>query len=220
MSKERGRARSGTATATATAVPHPPADRPRPLRADARRNRARILGAADAVFAAKGPSASTEEIARRANVAIGTVFRHFPTKAALVEAVFIGRLEQLAEAAEGLAGADDAGTAFFDFFRRWAELSAVKHAFADALASEGVDVDAPAREGAYPRVRQRLLGAVETLLTSAQGAGAVRGDIGIAELNALLIGTARAAEHAGAAPDVHARVLAIVLDGLRPPERR
>ncbi|MFB9830697.1 helix-turn-helix domain-containing protein [Actinoallomurus acaciae] len=55
-------------------------DDPRPLRADARRNRARILAVAEAVFAEKGPSASTEEVAERAGVAIGTVFRHFPTK--------------------------------------------------------------------------------------------------------------------------------------------
>lgn len=190
---------------------------PRPQRADARRNAARILAAADAVFAAKGPSASTEEIARRADVAIGTVFRHFPTKAALVEAVFVERLQQLADAARALEGADDPGAAFFEFFGRWAEVSAAKHAFADALASDGVDVDASAARGPYPQVRADLLAAVESLLARAQRAGDVRDDIGIAELNAILIGTARAAEHTGADEAVLARTMAIVTDGLRPP---
>ena len=63
----------------------------KPLRADARRNQARVLAAAEAVFAAKGTAASTEEIARQAGVGIGTVFRHFPTKQALLEAVLVGR---------------------------------------------------------------------------------------------------------------------------------
>ena len=74
-----------------------PATTPRrtSLRADARRNRERVLEAADAVFSEFGPAASTEEVARRAGVSIGTVFRHFPTKEALIEAVVVGRLTQL-----------------------------------------------------------------------------------------------------------------------------
>lgn len=188
----------------------------RPLRADARRNRAAILEAADAVFAVKGPAAPSEEIARDAGVAVGTVFRHFPTKEALVEAVFVERLRRLAVEARALVAADDPGAAFFGFFRRWAELSATKHAFADALASSGVDVVAVAGKGAYPQVRDELLGAVEALLERAQRAGVVRSDIGVQEVNALLIGAARAAEHAGADDGVRARTLAVTLDGLRP----
>ncbi|MGW0478050.1 TetR/AcrR family transcriptional regulator [Nonomuraea sp. NPDC003214] len=187
----------------------------KPLRADASQNRARILQAADAVFAAKGPSAPTEEIAKRAGVAIGTVFRHFPTKEALVEAVFVDRLRGLAARAGELATADDPGAAFFAFFAEWAELSAAKHTFADALANDGVDVAAAARQGDYPRVREELLKAVGTLLVRAQEAGAVRRDIAVPELNALLIGAARAAEHTRHDPAVHARTLAVVLDGLR-----
>ena len=112
----------------------------RPLRADARRNRARLLDVAEAVFAAKGTSASTEEIAREAGVGIGTVFRHFPTKEALLEAVFVGRLQRLADEAEAHLDADDPGAAFFAFFGSAVEQSATKTAFADALAQAGVDV--------------------------------------------------------------------------------
>jgi AcrR family transcriptional regulator len=190
--------------------------RPRPRRADARRNAEAILIAADAVFAVKGPSASTEEIAHQADVAIGTVFRHFPTKAALVEAVFVGRLQQLSDTAQALAADEDPGHAFFEFFGHWAELSAVKLTFADALSADGVDVDASAARGAYPRVRSELMSAVETLLARGQAAGALRDDIGIAEVNAILIGAARAAEHTGEDPAVRARTMRIVVDGLRP----
>lgn len=189
-------------------------DAARPLRADARRNRARVLEAADAVFASKGPSASTEEVAEQAGVAIGTVFRHFPTKQALLEAVIVERLSSLASEAAALADADDPGAAFFEFFAHWVKLSATKHAFADALADAGVNVKAV--ESCHARVVGDLHRAVETLLTRAQRAGAVRDDIRLPELIALLIGASRAAEHAGRNTDLQARALAVVFDGLRP----
>ncbi|WP_156037645.1 TetR/AcrR family transcriptional regulator, partial [Glycomyces tenuis] len=118
----------------------PRAGEGRPLRADARRNRERILAAAEAVFDAKGPEASTEAVAGEAGVAVGTVFRHFPTKPDLVEAVFIGRLRRLAERARELADSPDPGGAFFGFLETWAELAATKHAFADALAATGLSL--------------------------------------------------------------------------------
>lgn len=74
----------------------------RPLRADARRNRARLLDVAEAVFAEHGVTVSTEEIARTAGVGIGTVFRHFPSKEALLEAVYVARLRRLADDAAAL----------------------------------------------------------------------------------------------------------------------
>jgi AcrR family transcriptional regulator len=101
----------GTPT-TVTPPPSSPAEpsgpsAAKPLRADARRNQARVLETAEAVFAAKGTAASTEEIARQAGVGIGTVFRHFPTKEALLEAVFVGRLRRLADEVDALAAAKD-----------------------------------------------------------------------------------------------------------------
>jgi AcrR family transcriptional regulator len=188
-----------------------------PLRADARWNRARILEAAEVVVAARGPSASTEDVAREAGVAIGTVFRHFPTKQALIEAVLVGRLRRLIDEAVALAHAEDPGAAFFGFFAHWAELSATKHAFADVLADVGIDVGAV--ETTHGQVVRELLAAVETLLARAQRAGAVRNDLRMPELRALLIGASRAAEYAGRDRAVRARVVALIGDGLRPTPR-
>jgi AcrR family transcriptional regulator len=186
----------------------------RPLRADARRNRARVLAAAEAVFAAKGTDASTEEVARAAGVGIGTVFRHFPTKEALLQAVFTDRLRRLTEHAVGLAGAADPGAAFFGFFTEMVAHSASKNAYADALTAAGIDVRDALGSG-----REELLAAMDRLLRNAQDAGAVRADVGVAELIALLIGAARSAETAATTgvvtPAVSERALRILFDGLR-----
>jgi AcrR family transcriptional regulator len=195
----------------------PPAGAGPPLRADARWNRARILAAAEAVFAAGGPAASTEDVAREAGVAIGTVFRHFPTKRALIEAVLVGWLRRLTDEAVALADAEEPGDAFFGFFAHWAELSATKHAFADALAGAGIDVGAI--ETTHGQAVRELLTAAETLLARAQRAGAVRADLRLPELRALLIGASRAAEYAGRDLAVRARVVALIGDGLRPTPR-
>src|SRR5882757_6437486 len=87
----------------------------RGLRADARRNRARVLAVAAEVFAAEGLSVPVHEIARRAGVGTGTVSRHFPTKEALIEAIVADRLEWLADQAKSLATAHDPGEAFFGY---------------------------------------------------------------------------------------------------------
>ncbi len=192
-------------------------DETRPLRADARRNRARVLSAAEAVFAENGPSASTEEVARRAGVAIGTVFRHFPTKEDLVQAVFTERVGRLVDEAETLSAADDPAAAFFGFFTHLTELSVTKYAFADTLAAAGVDVTAVERT--HPQVVGRLHAAIGTLLTNAQRAGAVRADVGVPEVVTMMIGVSRAAEHASSDRKLLTRVLAIIFDGLRPPDQ-
>jgi AcrR family transcriptional regulator len=182
----------------------------RPLRADARRNRERLLAVAEEVFATKGTGASTEEIARQAGVGIGTVFRHFPTKEALLAAVFLGRLERLGEQARALSAAAEPGPAFFNFFTLVVDQASVKNTFADALEQAGVDV-----EGVTSGVSGQLGAVLGELLRRAQAAGAVRGDLGVAELKALLVGASRAVEYAGD-PDTRSRTLAVFLDGLRP----
>lgn len=181
------------------------------LRADARRNRIRVLEAAEAVFAAKGTSASTGEIARAAGVGIGTVFRHFPTKEALLEAIIIARMQRLAVEADTLGNADDPGAIFFSFFQRMIDHATSKKIFTDALAMTGVDVSSLIAPYAA-EVRR----AVGTLLTRAQAVGAVRSDIAIEEVIALMMGAARAAEFAASDAGLRARSLAIVFDGLRP----
>ncbi|MEV3925278.1 TetR/AcrR family transcriptional regulator [Actinomadura coerulea] len=179
----------------------------RPLRADALRNRAKVLAAAEEVFAVQGTSASTEEVARKAGVGIGTVFRHFPTKESLLEAVLVALLERLAAEARGLRSADDPGAAFFGFFGRVVAQAAAKQAVTEALAEAGVD----ARE-ATGRAGPDLKAALGVLLGRAQEAGAVRADVGAGEVMALLAGMSYAAGRAGAREDV----LRIAFDGLRP----
>ena len=181
----------------------------KPLRADAQRNRAKVLAAAEDVFATRGTSASTEEVARRAGVGIGTVFRHFPTKESLLEAVLVALLDRLAAEARELASAADPGAAFFGFFARVVSQAATKQAVTEALAEAGVDArEATGRTG--PDVKD----AIGALLERAQRAGAVRADIGPAEVTALLAGISFAAGRAGGSDDV----LRIAFDGLRPRE--
>ncbi|MCO6010655.1 TetR/AcrR family transcriptional regulator [Actinoallomurus purpureus] len=181
-------------------------------RADALRNRARVLEAAEAVFAEQGTTASTEQVARRAGVGVGTVFRHFPTKEVLLEAVFVAQLGRLATEADALMSAEDPGAAFFAFFARVVDHAATKNAFAAALAEAGVDVRATTAE-----TGQELRRALGSLLDRAQEAGAVRRDIGLPEILTLLVGASQAAEHVGGDADVRARALAVIFDGLRAP---
>ncbi|MGW7004419.1 TetR/AcrR family transcriptional regulator [Streptomyces sp. NPDC054933] len=187
----------------------------KPLRADARRNRERVLAAAEDVFAAKGTSASTEEVARQAGVGIGTVFRHFPAKEALLEAVLLRRLTGLVDEARSLVDAEDRGAAFFGFLAHVVEQSAAKIAFADAVAVAGIDV----RSIAEP-VGRELLDALGVLLRRAQEADIVRRDVAVPEVHALLVGVSRAAELAGWDREVRDRSLSIVFDGLRPSRSR
>jgi AcrR family transcriptional regulator len=181
------------------------------LRADARVNRARILEVADEVFGKGGASASTEEVARLAGVGIATVFRHFPTKAALLEAVFVRRLQRLCDRARGLADTEDPGQAFFDFFAHTVADATGKIAIAEALVGEGGGA-----EGRTVQASEDLRRAVGNLLERAQEAGTVRGDVELPEVYGLLIGVSRATAHAQLDQEVQARILAVVFDGLAP----
>jgi len=176
-------------------------------RSDARRNRTRVLSAAAAVFAAQGVGASTEEVARAAGVGVGTVFRHFPTKEALLLAVYEERLDGLADEARSLAAADDPGAAFEDFFRTVVASSGTKLAVVDALAAVGVDVRASGQQ-------HGLGAALRVLLTRAQEASRIRADVGPADIMTLLAGTSRAVQFAPT-DDVRRRAVEIVLSGLR-----
>jgi AcrR family transcriptional regulator len=183
------------------------------LRADARRNRARLLDAAERILAAKGPTVATDEIARSAGVGIGTLFRHFPTKEDLIRAVFVERLRRLTDDATRLAaGETPPAAALESFLRQAVAQSEAKNALAGMLVSAGIDV-----HGAVDDVRQDLRTALGTLLAGAQRAGAVRRDLQVGELIGLLAGTSRAIEYAGTDPAAQERILAVILSGLRPP---
>ncbi|GAA2490704.1 TetR/AcrR family transcriptional regulator [Streptomyces longisporus] len=183
----------------------------RPQRADARTNRERILTVAEEVFGKGGESASTEEVARLANVGIATVFRHFPTKAALLEAVLVQRFDRLRAQAEALLHATDSGTAFFDFFRLLVADATGKIAIGEALQQAGGN-----DSGDAARASDGLRRAVGALLQQAQRAGAVRDDAELPEVYALLVATSRASAHGRLEEEVRDRMLAIVFDGLAP----
>ncbi|MFE2552060.1 TetR/AcrR family transcriptional regulator [Streptomyces sp. NPDC059355] len=183
----------------------------RPLRADAARNRARVLDVATEVFTSRGIGVPTEEIARAAGVGVGTLFRHFPTKEALLEAVMVRRLEEMAAMTAGLAAQADQAEAFFACFRLVVERSSGKNEFAQALAAAGVDVHAALR-APTEEIQTRLA----ALLSAAQQAGAVRPDLHLPELLALLVGTGAMLEQLGPDPAPRERIFEVVFDGLRP----
>jgi AcrR family transcriptional regulator len=156
-----------------------PAEKPA-LRADARRNRARVLAAAEEAFAAEGLSVPLDEIARRARVGAGTVYRHFPSKEALFEAVVLERVDQLAaQARERLSWTGDPGEVFFEFFGTVAEQAVLNKALCDALEDSS---------GGRARPDSGFREAFGELLARAQRAGAVRADIEVSDVSALLSG--------------------------------
>ena len=185
------------------------------MRANARANRERIVTAARDVFGTHGVLGSTEDVAARAGVGIATVFRHFPTKEALLAAVLVDRLARFAAEADELATTGDPRTALFEVLTRAVDAYADKHAIADALTAAGVDAQPLASLAG-----QALLRTLGELLAGAQRAGAVRPDIEVEDLVALLVGTLRAAEHrsrqAVDEPAARRRLLTVFVDGLRP----
>ena len=184
---------------------------PRQQRADARRNRERVLEAAEAVFSTEGASAQIEEVARRAGVGVGTVCRNFPTKTALVEAVLTSIYGSLLEQAEDALAMGDPALAFRRFVLALSDFH-VRHG---ALVAQMTD-ELVLPETAEP-LRDRLRATIGRLLADAQAAGAVRDDIGPADIALLFSGVAHAMQIAGAyRPVLRERFVQLVLDGLRP----
>jgi AcrR family transcriptional regulator len=173
----------------------------KPLRADARRNRDNVLRAAREAFAVGGYGVPLDEIAALAGVGPGTVYRHFPTKEALFEAVVSLRLEDLLADARRRAREDDAEAAFFGFMARIAEEGLAKRDLPDAIVASGP-------------LREDFRAAVDILLRRAREAGAVRAGITIDDLIALLKGLFVGAKD-DPDPARYHRLLAVVMDGLR-----
>jgi AcrR family transcriptional regulator len=190
----------------------PPPERPlrdpppeRPLRADAMRNREKILQAAREAFAEAGYGVPLDEIAARAGVGPGTVYRHFPAKEVLFEAVVSARLEDLVHDARARASDSDPGSAFFGYLARIAEESAAKRDLPDAISITGSLLD-------------DLNAALDLLLRRAQNAGAVRIDVTTPYLIVLLKGMFASLAGTGD-PALREVVFAVLSDGLRPPRR-
>jgi AcrR family transcriptional regulator len=187
--------------------------RARPLRADAKRNREHLLGVAREVFAAEGLEVPIDEIARRAGLGIGTVYRHFPTKEALFEAIVLDRLEQFVNEADALRDAQDPGAALVEFLERYSAAGAAKRDFIQALSRSGIDV----MGGRARKLGKRIKESLGVLLARAQKAGAIRSDVGVEEILALLQGMAAANSGYAGLSDGRSRIWAVMLDGLRAP---
>jgi AcrR family transcriptional regulator len=178
----------------------------RPKRADAQRNYAKVLSAAREAFAEGGEATSLEEIARRAGVGIGTLYRHFPNRQALLEAVYVDEVELVCRSAAELEGAEP-WEALNGWFERLIGYLATKRALASELL-DYMDQDA----ALFKVCRASLFEAGEPLLKRAQEAGAVRPDVTISDVIQLFAGIGKIPTSDPAQLD---HILRIALDGLR-----
>jgi AcrR family transcriptional regulator len=190
-------------------APSPAPEQDRPLRSDARRNRQRVLEAAESLFAAEGVDVPVDEIAERAGVGVGTLYRHFPTKEVLFEAILVARVGEIAEDARQRLGAEDPGSAFFGFVEHLVAETARKRDLINAFATAGVELAVVAAEA-----KKDLEAATTALLHAAQRAGAVRPDVSAALVLSLIGATCMAADrpHPEVSPN---EMLTVVCDGLR-----
>ncbi len=178
----------------------------KPLRADAKRNRDKVLAAARDAFTENGASTSLEAIARRAGVGIGTLYRHFPTRQALLEAVYVDEVEQLAKAASEMSALEP-WSALEAWLVRLGAYLVTKHALAAELLNY---VDSQA--DVFAACRGELFAAGQPLLARAKDAGEVRPDAELQDVVQMVGGIAKIQT---ADPDAIARILTMALDGLR-----
>jgi AcrR family transcriptional regulator len=178
----------------------------RPKRADARRNYEKLLTAAADAFTENGTAASLEDIARRADVGIGTLYRHFPTRQALLEAVYIDEVEEMSAKANEL-GDLEPWDALVTWLRQFVRYAATKRALADEMMNT-IDAEAPV----FVSCRTAITAAGDLLLGRAQAAGVARPDTNFTDVGRMVAGIAsiRTAD-----PGQIDRILDVALDGLR-----
>jgi AcrR family transcriptional regulator len=177
----------------------------RPLRADARRNRERIVKAARAVFADHGIDAQMDDVAKRAKVGVGTVYRHFPTKEALVDALVRERFDEIAGYAEEALQNEDAWEGFSGMLLRAGERNAADRCFCEVVAF--TDLSSIVQETG-------LAGFTEKLMDRAKAQGTLRADATQMDISMLMCG-AGSVMRTMPAPDLWRRYMTLMLDGLR-----
>jgi len=183
----------------------------RPLRRDAELNRQRIIEAAREVYAERGLTATFDDIAHRAGVGIGTVYRRFPTKEALLEVVLEERLEEHARVAEKALRAPTAWAGLTRFLRDAAEMHAADRGLRDVALGAEIDL----RQ--FARMRDRVVPVLEQLIERGQAEGTLRPDVTVEDLPLLMMMISEVANHSHTIrPDIYRRYLQLLLDGLRP----
>lgn len=195
-------------TGVAEGAEAPPAGEARPLRADARRNRARIVEAAETVFASDGIEVPVDVIAQKAGVGVGTLYRHFPNKEKLCEAILVERLTSLASDARALFDAENPARAFFDYLEHFVAEGCAKRDLFVVVSGAGIEFEA-----AMAPLKDEVRESLGVLLARAQAVGAVRPDVTANVVMTLVMATCQASVHQGGAPT--ADVLGVVFDGLR-----
>jgi AcrR family transcriptional regulator len=188
----------------------------RPLRADAERNRRRILAAAAEVFAKRGLDAGLDEIARRAGVGTGTVYRRFPNKSVLIVALFESRIDALVEVAERASAMSDPWTGLVQFLETSIEMQQADRGLKELLFGECHSPQAQTNGSRFAAKFENLIAAIAAIVERAQAAGQLRPDISVTDL---AIGQFMIHEvgrfTASVEPQLWRRQLAILLDGLR-----
>jgi AcrR family transcriptional regulator len=186
-----------------------PATGPRPLRADAQRNRDRLLDVAVRAFSQDGPDVTLDVIAKTAGVGIGTLYRHFPTREALIEATYRNELARLCDAVADLLDTMPPDEATRTWMDRFVDYMTTKRGMADALRAVIASGGDP-----YAQSRDRLIAAITSLLDAAAAAGTVRSDVEPGDVLATLGGVSLAAGEP-AQRDQARRLLNLLMDGLR-----
>jgi len=179
----------------------------RPLRADARRNRERVLEAARAVFAEHGREAQMDDVARRAGVGVGTVYRHFPTKEALVAALAISLFEQVLAAARAALAIEDPWEAFTTALWDGGRVLASDRAFTEIVGQAEVPLDM--------ELQTEMFEIYSELLRRAQASGDLRPDLVLDDIPMFMCGIGAATVKTHICPDAWRRHLTLVIDGLR-----
>ncbi|MFD0418053.1 TetR/AcrR family transcriptional regulator [Streptomyces sp. NPDC127108] len=205
-----------TAPLTTAAPASGPTSTGRPARADAVRNRERIVAAAREAFAEAGPEASLNEIARRAGVGPGTLYRHFSGRPELLAAVLKERIDTLCAHAQDLLTADSAGAALAEWLRAFLDHARVNQGLGGALMLEELEATGALGTDCHQRIRD----AAGALLVRAQDSGDARRDLAAADLVQLVIGVALSTAHkqasTGGDREQPERLLGLVLDATKP----
>jgi AcrR family transcriptional regulator len=183
----------------------------KPMRADAVRNHEKILLAAEEIFALDGVTVPIDLIAERAGVGIGTLYRHFPTKESLYEAIVVTRISNVLEIADRYANDEDPGQALFNFLREFATQVADKQDLFESLIQAGIDIKSKLADQVEELVRR-----VDVLRQLAVDAGTVRADVTTTDMLNLVMGSCHAASHSDDDDVSLLRLVNIVIAGIQP----